>query len=190
MYDPRQRLAAVARAVPLRPRLARALPRRAARARRAHRRDREEALASPTQSAPRGSRKARRQARATRRRGATARQRAVHATYIVDLPHARRPGLPRPRRSIPTTGRWARCSRSPIRSTRTTAASASARTMTRARLALDLVGPLVAREARGHDAAREGAVPDPAPDRRHRDPPAQAREIRDLRGAPTSPTTS
>ena len=40
-----------------------------------------------------------------------------------------------------------------------------------ARLALDLVGPVLARAARRHDAAREGPDADPAPDRRHRDPP-------------------
>ena len=40
------------------------------------------------------------------------------------LPHARGSRVPRSARSTPTTGRWARCSRSPIRSTATTAASA------------------------------------------------------------------
>ena len=88
-----------------------------------------------------------------------------------DLPHARRPGLSRPehrprRPPARLALRVPRSARRQLRSRRPRAHD------DRARLALDLVGPLVPREARGHAAAREGADADRPPDGGHRDPHA------------------
>ena len=122
MYDPRQRLAAVARAVPLRPRLARALPRRAARARRAHRRDR--ARGDRGVRAGDGAGEGDRQEERTRRVAQLAAARGAPAD-ARDPPHARGSRRTSISRSTPTTARSARSSRSRIRSTPTTRGSAS-----------------------------------------------------------------
>ena len=60
-----------------------------------------------------------------RRPGRLARAAASRGVHQVpdDLPHARRSRPISTCRSIPTTGRWGHCSRSPIRSMRTTAAA-------------------------------------------------------------------
>ena len=97
------------------------VPRRAGGAGRPHRRDRQgvDRRRPGRAAAAGGDRPARRSGRLAR----AASPRRVHQVPD-DLSHARRSRPTSTCRSIPTTGRWDRCSRSPIRSTRTTAAAA------------------------------------------------------------------
>ena len=163
-----------------------ALPRGAARARRAHRRAR---------------------ARAARRRGRTrarrcseldagvgglavlARKRAVHTRVHDDLPDARRSRVPRPddRSRRPAARLAVRVPRSVRRQLRARRAGAHDDL---ARLALDVVGPVVAGASSPTRCRTCTCRPGRAPDRRHRDPPPPgARDRATPPAATTSPTT-
>ena len=141
---PRQRLASVARAVLLRPRLARALPRGAARARRAARRDR--ARVDRRRGEGGADLEGRRQEERREELALLAAARGARQVH-GHLPHARRPRLPRPvdRPRRAPAGLAVRVPRSARRQLRALRPGAHDE---RARLAVDLVRALVAREAR------------------------------------------